>query len=73
MLKPKAQYNLNLKQRRAICELVNRLKLPDRYAFNLSWCVDLKEYRMHGIKNHDYHVFMHHLLSISFVALPKFV
>ncbi|XP_038711782.1 uncharacterized protein LOC120005976 [Tripterygium wilfordii] len=41
--KPKAQFCLNMEQRRAICSWVSSLKLPDGYASNLGRCVDMRE------------------------------
>lgn len=39
--------------------------MPGGYASNLSRCVNMKELKMSGMKNHDYHVFMEKLLPIA--------
>lgn len=56
--KPKARYTLTKRQRLAICEWVQNLKLPDGYASNLARCVDMKDAQLFGIKSHDCHIFM---------------
>lgn len=40
--KLKAQYTLSASQRKAVCEWVLQLKLPDGYASNIQKCVDLR-------------------------------
>ncbi|XP_045831211.1 uncharacterized protein LOC123922548 [Trifolium pratense] len=50
IIKPKANYTFNLEQKRAICEWVKGLKMPDGYASNLARCVDMKEGKLHGMK-----------------------
>lgn len=69
-IKPKANYTFTLEQKRAICEWVKCLKMPDGYASNLARCVDMKEGKLHGMKSHDCHVFMERLLPIAFSSLP---
>jgi predicted amino acid-binding ACT domain protein len=73
IIKPKANYTFTLEQKRAICEWVKCLKMPDGYASNLARCVDMKEGKLHGMKSHDCHVFMECLLPIAFVALPEHI
>ncbi|KAL0445968.1 UNVERIFIED_CONTAM: hypothetical protein Slati_1724700 [Sesamum latifolium] len=71
---PKAVYTLTREQKRKICEWITRLKFPDGYASNLAHCVDMKELRLHGMKNHDCHVFMQKLIPIAFrETLPESV
>jgi len=70
-LKLKAQYALDVEQMRAVCEWEYQLKPPDGYAFDLAHCVNMREVKSHGVKNHDYHVFMEHLLLITLRALPN--
>ncbi|KAL0462434.1 UNVERIFIED_CONTAM: hypothetical protein Slati_0131000 [Sesamum latifolium] len=71
---PKAVYTLTREQKRRICQWITRLKFPDGYASNLARCVDMKELRSHGMKNHDCHVFMQKLIPIAFrEMLPKSV
>ena len=69
-LKPKARYTLNVEQKRAVCQWICQLKLPDGYASDLARCVDMREAKLHGMKSHDCHVFMERLLPIALRALP---
>ncbi|XP_019170676.1 PREDICTED: uncharacterized protein LOC109166223 [Ipomoea nil] len=39
--------------------------LPDGYSSNISRCVDLKNRKIHGLKSHDCHILMEHLLPIA--------
>ncbi|XP_038713444.1 uncharacterized protein LOC120007316 [Tripterygium wilfordii] len=68
---PKAQFCLNMEQRRAICSWVFSLKLSDSYVSNLGRCVDMREGKLFGMESHDCHVFMQRLLSIAFRVLPE--
>ncbi|KAL0401696.1 UNVERIFIED_CONTAM: hypothetical protein Slati_4199500 [Sesamum latifolium] len=71
---PKAVYTLIRELRRRICEWITRLKFLDGYAFDLARCVDMKELRLHGMKSHDFHVFMQKLILIAFCEmLPESV
>jgi hypothetical protein len=68
---PKACYLLAVEAKKMLLEWVKKLQLPDRYALNLSRCVDLKELKMSGVKIHDSHVFMEWLLPIALrIFLP---
>ncbi|XP_038687458.1 uncharacterized protein LOC119986835 [Tripterygium wilfordii] len=69
--KPKAQFCLNMDQKRAVCAWVSSLKWPDGYASNLGRCVDMREGKLFGMKSHDCHVFMQRLLPVAFRALPE--
>ncbi|KAL0434254.1 UNVERIFIED_CONTAM: hypothetical protein Slati_2759700 [Sesamum latifolium] len=53
-------------QKRRICEWITRLKFSDDYASNLARYVDMEELRLHGMKRHDYHVFIQKLIPIVF-------
>ena len=44
--------------------------MPDGYSSNLRRCVQLKEGKLTGLKSHDCHIFMEHLLPIAFSSLP---
>ncbi|KAL0320146.1 UNVERIFIED_CONTAM: hypothetical protein Sradi_5276100 [Sesamum radiatum] len=70
----KAVYTLDRDQKRKIFEWIKSLRFPDRYTSNLGRCVDLNELKLHGMKSHDYHVFMERLIPTAFrEILPEFV
>ena len=58
VLKPKASYILMREQLKDVCEWCKNLKFLDGYVSNLAYCVNVKDYRFHGLKSHDCHVFM---------------
>ncbi|XP_042379983.1 uncharacterized protein LOC121972368 [Zingiber officinale] len=72
--KPKAIYTLNKEQRRVVCEWLKSLRFPDGYVSNLGRCIDMKEFKLIGLKSHDCHIFMERLIPIAFKELlPNFV
>ncbi|KAK6786213.1 hypothetical protein RDI58_014738 [Solanum bulbocastanum] len=71
LLKPKASYSFTMEQKRKICEWVQSLKMPDGYTSNLGKRADIEHGILHGMKSHDYHVFMEQLLPIAFCGLPE--
>ena len=54
---PKANYTLDKNGKKDVCEWVKNLKFPDGYVSNIG-CVDLKKYKLFGMKSHDCHIFM---------------
>ncbi|KAL0413638.1 UNVERIFIED_CONTAM: hypothetical protein Sradi_1565500 [Sesamum radiatum] len=70
---PKAAYTLSKEQKRRVCEWIKGLQFPDGgYASKLACCVDMTELQMHGMKSHDFHVFIQKLIPIAFQkTLPE--
>ena len=68
--KPKAKFTFNIDKKRAVCEWVKQLRMPDDYASKLDRSVDVRDGRIFGMKSHDCHVFMERLLPMAFRALP---
>nr|GEU60015.1 hypothetical protein [Tanacetum cinerariifolium] len=66
---PKACYSLGKEEKKAACDWVVKLKFPDGYVSNMARCVDMKKYKMFGMKSHDCHVFMQRLIPIAFREL----
>ncbi|KAJ8755630.1 hypothetical protein K2173_022225 [Erythroxylum novogranatense] len=66
---PKACYTLDKRKKELICEWLKSLKFPDGYVSNLARCVDLRKYKLFGMKSHDCHVFMQRLIPIAFREL----
>ncbi|KAL4573042.1 hypothetical protein LXL04_019835 [Taraxacum kok-saghyz] len=65
-------YALEKRQKKAVCEWVEKLRFPDGYVSNLGRCVDLNACTLFGMKSHDCHVFMQRLMPIAFrETLPK--
>jgi hypothetical protein len=64
-----APWTLNADERELFCRRLNDTKLPDGYASNISKCVDMSEYKLFGLKSHDYHVLMQNLLPMALRGL----
>lgn len=56
---------------KVVCRWLNKLRISDGYASNLARCADHKSRKLHGMKNHDCHVFMEHLLPIALGHYPN--
>ena len=69
LCKPKASYILSFTQGQNMCKWVQELKMPNNYASNLGWCVNVAQGRFFRLKSHDCHVFMECLLPIAFREL----
>ena len=68
--KPKAKFALSTQQKKALCEWLRGLGLPDGYCSNFNNKVDPSMMKLQNMKSHDYHVFMETLLPIALSALP---
>jgi hypothetical protein len=73
LLKPKAIYTLTSEEAKAVCQWLKDLRMPGGYCSNLGRCADVKTGRVNGMKSHDNHVFMEHLLPSAFSPLPSHV
>jgi len=73
IVKPKGKYNLTVNERKAVCNWVKELKMPDGFASNIARCFDSQTGNVHGMKSHNCHVFMESLLPIAFSCLPNIV
>ena len=64
-LKPAACYSLSKDERKEFCEFIKLVKFPDGYAANISRNVNLTEGKITGLKSHDCHVLLQHLLPVG--------
>ncbi|XP_056685978.1 uncharacterized protein [Spinacia oleracea] len=67
---PPAPFTLSLEQKRNMCNFLTSVKFPDGYASNISRNSSLKERKLSGLKSHDYHVILEHLLPLAIRDLP---
>jgi len=72
-MKPKAIYTLTSEEAKAVCQWLKDLRMPDIYSSNFGRCADVKTGRVNGMKSHDTHVFMKHLIPSVFSSLPSHV
>ena len=66
---PKACYTLDKRQKEVLCDWLKNIKFPDGYVSNLARCVDMRKFKLFGMKSHDCHVFMQRLMPVAFHEL----
>ncbi|GLT28321.1 hypothetical protein SLA2020_032630 [Shorea laevis] len=66
LCKPNASYALDAQQKRCLCIWLKHVRFLDGFASNISWCVNLNELCLSGLKSHDCHLFMQRLIPIAF-------
>jgi len=59
-----ACYTMSSKKKRAFCQFLVDLKVPDGYSSNVSRCIDVQDGKISGMKCHDSHVFLHRYLPL---------
>ena len=71
---PMASYTLSSTEKHKFCLFLKKLKVPDGFSSNISHCVNLKDHKISGLKSHDCHVILQHLLPLAIHGLlPKAV
>ncbi|XP_052176708.1 uncharacterized protein LOC127791014 [Diospyros lotus] len=71
---PTATYTLTHEEKHTFCMFSKQLKVPDGFSSNISYCVSIKEHKISGLKSHDCHVLLQHLLPLALRGLlPKSV
>ena len=66
---PKACYTLDKRQKEVLCDSLKNIKFPDGYVSNLARCVDIRKFKLFGMKSHDCNVFMQRLMPVAFREL----
>ena len=61
---PTAYYSLTSNEKKKFCKFFKEVKVPDGYASNISWCIQVNERKIFGLKSHDCHVPMQQLLPL---------
>ncbi|WMV40936.1 hypothetical protein MTR67_034321 [Solanum verrucosum] len=65
---PTACYTLSPEDKHKLCLFLKNLKVPDGFSSNISQCVNLKDHKISGLKSHDCHVLLQHILPLAFRA-----
>ncbi|CAA7034582.1 unnamed protein product [Microthlaspi erraticum] len=60
-----ASFKLTTSEKDTFLGILKGARLPDGFSSNISRCIDLRQRRMQGLKSHDCHVIMGHLLPIA--------
>ncbi|MCH83375.1 hypothetical protein A2U01_0004194, partial [Trifolium medium] len=69
---PQACFKMKNTEKDIFLQILKNVVFPDSYASNISRCVDIKKRKVSGLKSHDSHILMEHLLPIAFrKSLPK--
>ena len=72
MLIPAASYALSSHEKLMLCNFLANLKVPDAFSSNISRCVNVQQKRIFGLKCHDHHIMLQHILPIAIRGLlPK--
>ncbi|XP_074347298.1 uncharacterized protein LOC141686143 [Apium graveolens] len=62
---PLASWNLSNAKNKVVCSSFLQMKLPDGFCSNIKNLVNMEKLRLGGMKSHDCHTILHHLLPIS--------
>jgi hypothetical protein len=62
---PHAQYTLSTKQKKVFCDFLREVKFPDRFASNISWCLNADGTKVQGQKTHDCHILLQRILPAA--------
>ncbi|KAM6581203.1 hypothetical protein CsatA_004977 [Cannabis sativa] len=69
---PPACFTLSKKEKQTVCKSLANMKVPDGYSSNIKNLVNETELKLMGLKSHDCHALMQHLLPIAIRSvLPK--
>ncbi|WVZ75536.1 hypothetical protein U9M48_023579 [Paspalum notatum var. saurae] len=66
---PKAAYVLTPEKKTKFLQFFKDLKVPDSFSANISRCVNMKEQKLSGLKSHDCHVILNHILPVALRGL----
>ena len=71
---PPTCHTFSRKEKKIFCQSVRSVKVPQGYSSNISSLVSMQDLKLVGLKSHDCHVLMQHLLPVVIrVILPPFV
>lgn len=62
---PPAPYTMSPDEKKMFCEVLKGVKFPDGYASNIHNNVRVNEKKLVGLKSHDNHILLQHLLPLA--------
>ena len=69
---PPACFTLKKEEKYQLCQSLFNVKVPEGYSSNIRTLVDMNNLKLVGLKSHDCHILMQHLLPIAIRSiLPK--
>ncbi|XP_022003250.1 uncharacterized protein LOC110900686 [Helianthus annuus] len=66
---PPACYNTTKEEKRQFCQCLHDIKVPSTYSSNIKRLVSMKDCKLLGMKSHDCHVLMTHMIPIAIRGL----
>ncbi|CAN1343615.1 hypothetical protein LINPERPRIM_LOCUS39853 [Linum perenne] len=69
LILPHAKYTLSRDSKGKFCRFLKNIKVPDGFSSNISHCVNMKEQKISGLKSHDCHVLLQHLIPLGIRGL----
>ncbi|XP_021753758.1 uncharacterized protein LOC110719160 isoform X1 [Chenopodium quinoa] len=66
---PPAPFTFSVSEKKTFCNFLKELKVPDGFSSNISYCVNLKDSKISGLKSHDCHVILEHLQPLAIRGL----
>ncbi|GKD52293.1 uncharacterized protein Tco_1281269 [Tanacetum coccineum] len=61
---PPACYTMSKAEKTQFCKCLHDIKVPSGYSVNIRSLVSMKDYKLQGMKSHDCHVLMAHMIPI---------
>ena len=57
---------MKIPEKDVFLKVLKSVVFPDGYSSNISRCIDTKKRKIFGLKSHDSHILMEHILPIAF-------
>ena len=65
---PLTPYSMSLDEKERFLKVLQNLRFPDGYGFDISRCVNMKQRKLLNLKSHDNHVLMQDILPVALRA-----
>ena len=62
---PPACYTLSKMEKKIFCQTLADLKVPEGYCSNFRNLVSMEDFKLVGLKSHDYHTLMQQMLQVA--------
>ena len=66
---PPACYTMSKAEKTQFCQCLHGIKVPSSYSANIKNLVSVQDCKLVGMKSHDCHVFMTHMIPIAIRGL----
>ncbi|WMV46508.1 hypothetical protein MTR67_039893 [Solanum verrucosum] len=62
---PTACFTLSPEEKHKFLNFLKDLRVPDGFSSNISHCINMKDHKISGLKSHDCHVLLQHLIPLA--------